>query len=245
MGKMRLREGGTLPHDDTFIVEAFDSTISYLEEIGSGQMWGSQPFSEKEGFVEETAKDVRTSEKYRTTGEGDALRVFLAEVVVEPSAMPLSNSTTQPPGPRYWAADDGTRMISVGAVFVRENWLPEHVKSQFHVNAIRTELEGNEGFVYLDVLVTDFRTGHQRKGAGEALVRKAKDYGLEKGMKALYVDAWAGNGRRLVEFYEKQGFSIVSDFEMKRANGTIWQGTLLRAELEGLKRDIDSKGNEE
>ncbi|GKT91568.1 acetyltransferase [Colletotrichum tofieldiae] len=226
MGKMRLREGGTLPHDDTFIVEAFDSTISYLEEIGSGQMWGSQPFSEKEGFVEETAKDVRTSEKYRTTGEGDALRVFLAEVVVEPSAMPLSNSTTQPPGPRYWAADDGTRMISVG-----------------RCSSARIGYLNMSSLSFTSMLSAP--SWRETRGSGEALVRKAKDYGLEKGMKALYVDAWAGNGRRLVEFYEKQGFSIVSDFEMKRANGTIWQGTLLRAELEGLKRDIDSKGNEE
>ncbi|KZL86096.1 kinesin motor domain-containing protein [Colletotrichum incanum] len=245
MNKLRLREGGVLPYDDTFIVEAFDSTISYLEAIGSGQMWGSQPFSEKEGFVEETAKDVRTSEKYRTTGEGDALRVFLAEVVVEPSAKPPPNSATKPPGPRYWTADDGTCMISVGAVFIRENWLPGHIKSQFQVDAIRTELKGNEGFVYLDVLVTDFRTGHHRKGAGEALVRQAKDYGLKKGMKTLYVDAWAGNGMKLVEFYEKQGFSVVSDFEMKRANGTVWPGTLLRVGLEGFEWDIDSKDNDE
>ncbi|GKT43061.1 uncharacterized protein ColSpa_03242 [Colletotrichum spaethianum] len=245
MAKLRLREGGVLPHDDTFIVEAFDSTISYLEAIGSGGMWGSRLFSETEGFMEETAEDIRKSERYRTTGEGDALRIFIADVGVEPSAIPLPNSTTKPPGPRYWTADDGTRMLSVGVAFVRENWLPGHVKSQFHVDAIRTELQGNEGFVYLDVLVTDFRTGHHRKGAGEALVRKAKDYGLEKKMKVLYVDAWAGNGRKLVEFYEKLGFSIVADFEMKRANGTIWPGTLLRIGLDVMERSADSEAGEE
>ncbi|KAK1984997.1 acetyltransferase [Colletotrichum cereale] len=242
MNKLRIRGAGSLPHDDAYIVGAFDSTLAYLEAIGSGQMWGSQPFSEKEGFLEETAADVRTSERYRATGEGDALRIFMADAEVERSASPLPNGNSRPAaGPRYWTADDGTRMLSVGVVFVRDDWLPGHVKSQFHIDAIRSELEGREGYVYLDVLLADFRTGQHRKGAGEALVKQARDYGLSKGMKTLYVDAWAGNGRKLVEFYEKQGFSIVADFEMKRANGTTWPGTLMRVGLEGEERNEDSR----
>lgn len=34
-------------------------------------------------------------------------------------------------------------------------------------------------------------------------------------------------------FYEQQGFSVVAEFMMKRANGTIWPGTILRMELDG------------
>ncbi|KAK2060334.1 acetyltransferase [Colletotrichum caudatum] len=236
MNKLRIRGAGALPNDDAYIVEAFDSTVPYLEAIGSGDMWGPRLFSEKEGFREETAADVQASERYRATGEGEALRIFIADAEVEPSS---SSAATLPAqsgvddlgwraGLRYWTAEDGARMLQVGVAFVRDNWLPGHVKSQFHVDAIRAELEGREGFVYLDVLVTDFRTGGHRKGAGEALVKQARDYGLEKGAKTLYVDAWAGNGRKLVEFYGKLGFSIVADFEMKRANGSIWPGSLLR-----------------
>lgn len=197
MSKIRVRDGGVVPHDAPFIVEAFDSTIPHLAAIGSGEMWGSL-FSEKEGFVEETADDVKKSEAYRTTEEGEALRIFVAEVDVEPAAAPFPHSAAECPGLRYRTVDDGTRMLSVGAAFIRDNWLPGHVESQFHVDAIRAELEGNAGFVYIDVLVSDFRTGHHRKGAGEALLRRAVDYGLEKGMKALYVDAWAGNEEKLV-----------------------------------------------
>ncbi|KAJ0166892.1 hypothetical protein CTA2_5388 [Colletotrichum tanaceti] len=231
MSKVRVRDGGVVPHDAPFIVEAFDSTVPHLAAIGSGEMWGS-PFSEKEGFAEETADDVRKSDKYRTTGEGEALRIFVAEVNVEPgAAAPFPDSAAERPGLRYRTADDGTRMLSVGAAFVRDNWLPGHVESQFHVDAIRAELEGNAGFAYMDVLVSDFRTGHHRKGAGEALLRRAVDYGLEKGMKALYVDAWAGNERKLVGWYERQGFTAVADFGMKRGNGTTWPGALMRMSL--------------
>ncbi|EFQ25621.1 acetyltransferase [Colletotrichum graminicola] len=244
MNKLRIREAGALPQDDAYIVEVFDSTLPYLEAMGSHGMWGSRPFSEKEGFREQTARDVRASERYRARGEGEALRIFIADAEVQPSsAAPLlipSGGDDEPrrhAGLRYWTGDDGALLLSVGAVFVRDNWLPGHVKSQFHVDAIRAELEGKEGFVYLDVLVTDFRTGHERQGAGEALVKQARDYGLERGAKTLYLDAWAGNGRKLVEFYRKLGFSIVADFEMKRANGTIWPGTLMRVGLEGSERN--------
>ncbi|KAK2023358.1 acetyltransferase [Colletotrichum zoysiae] len=250
MNKLRIRGAGALPRDDAYIVEAFDSTVPYLEAIGSGEMWGPRLFSEKEGFREETAADVRASERYQAAGEGEALRIFIADAEVEPSSSSSSSAvaplrpqsgvddTGRRAGLRYWTAEDGARMLSVGAAFVRGNWLPGHVKSQFHVDAIRAELEGREGFVYLDVLVTDFRTGGHRKGAGEALVKQARDYGLERGAKTLYVDAWAGNGRKLVEFYGKLGFSIVADFEMKRANGSIWPGTLMRLDST-RKRDSE------
>ncbi|KAK1996695.1 acetyltransferase [Colletotrichum falcatum] len=237
MNKLRIREAGTIPHDDAYIVDVFDSTLPYLEAIGSGEMWGARPFSDKEGFREATAADVRASERYQATGEGEALRIFIADAEADQSssaAAPMpSGGDDDAAGLRYWIAEDGARMLSVGAAFVRDDWLPGHVKSQFHVEAVGAEMEGREGFVYLDVLITDFRTGRHRKGAGEALVKRAKDYGLERGAKTLYLDAWAGNGRKLVEFYGKLGFSIVADFEMKRANGTtIWPGTLMRLGLE-------------
>ncbi|KAK1594560.1 acetyltransferase [Colletotrichum navitas] len=248
MNKLRIRGAGALHQDDAYIVEVFDSTLPYLEAIGSGGMWGSRPFSEKEGFREQTAADVRASERYRARGEGEALRIFIADAEVEPSSaaaaaapLPLPSGSDDEPrrhaGLRYWTADDGALLLSVGAAFVRDDWLPGHVKSQFHVDAIRAELEGKEGFVYLDVLITDFRTGHERKGAGKALVKQARDYGLERGAKTLYLDAWAGNGRKLVKFYRNLGFSIVADFGMKRANGTIWPGTLMRVGLEGSERN--------
>ncbi|OHE90631.1 acetyltransferase [Colletotrichum orchidophilum] len=205
MIKTNIRDGGLVPHDAAFIVEAFDSTLAPLAAFGSGEMWGSKPFSEKEGFTEETLNDVETSERYRATGEGDALRVFIAEVEVgpsAPSAIAPHDAGQEEPGLRYRVADDGKRYLSVGTAVVRTNWLPGHVKAQFDRENIRDALEGKNDFVYLDVMVTDYRTGHHRKGVGEALIRRVKEYGVEEGMQVLYVDAWAGNKRKLIRFYE-------------------------------------------
>ncbi|KAF6804595.1 hypothetical protein CMUS01_14814 [Colletotrichum musicola] len=224
MAAIHIRDAGISPDDAAFIVEAFDSTLPHLAAVGSGGMWGSQPFSEKDAFAEETAKDVKTSLEYQATGEGDALRIFVAEVEVGTEATPHA-------GLRYRTADDGRRYLSVGAAFVREEWLPDHVKGQFDVEEVRTELEGREGFVFLDVLVADCRTGGMRQGAGEALVTRACEHGVEKGKKILYLDAWSGNDRKLVRYYERLGFTAVAGFELKRAGKTTWPDTILRKDL--------------
>ncbi|KXH50115.1 acetyltransferase [Colletotrichum nymphaeae SA-01] len=234
---MNVRDAGLASHDAEFIVEAFDSTLAPLAAMGSGAMWGSQPFSQKDGFVEENLKDVAASERYQTTGEGDAFRIFIAEVEVESpaatGAITPHDAGQDEPGLRYRTAEDGKRYVSVGAAFVRTNWLPGHVMRQFDKEEkIRDELEGKkDGFVYLDVIVTDYRTGRYRKGAGEALIRRVKEYGVEEGMQVLYVDAWAGNEKKLNRFYERQGFVVVDDFTFARTDKHAWLGTLMRLDL--------------
>ncbi|KAI8152241.1 hypothetical protein K4K49_009793 [Colletotrichum sp. SAR 10_70] len=64
MAKITIRDASTAEDDVAFIVAAFDSTLAPLAALGSGAMWGSTPFSQKDGFVEETIKDLRTSERY-------------------------------------------------------------------------------------------------------------------------------------------------------------------------------------
>ncbi|KAL0935418.1 acetyltransferase [Colletotrichum truncatum] len=226
MEKIQIRDAGVSEDDAAFIVEAFDSTLPHLTAIGSSGMWGLTPFSQKDGFTEETIKDVRDSCTHRLTGEGEALRIFIAEVEVS-----RSDDETPHAGLRFRTDDNGTRYLSVGAAFVRENWVPGHLEAQFHVDGIRAELEGREDFVFLDVLVTDYRAGELRKGAGEVLMKKAGEFGVERGKKVLYLDAWSGNERKLVRFYEQRGFNVVAEFEINRANGTTWPGALLKREL--------------
>ncbi|KAI8305346.1 hypothetical protein K4K61_005361 [Colletotrichum sp. SAR11_59] len=134
MAKITIRDASTAEDDVAFIVAAFDSTLAPLAALGSGAMWGSTPFSQKDGFVEETIKDVQTSE----------------------------------------------------------------------------------------------RTGGLRKGAGEALLGWAGKHAVEKGLREVYLDAWAGNGGQLVRFYERHGFRFVADFEMTRGDGSIWPGALVK-----------------
>ncbi|KAF4834475.1 hypothetical protein CGCTS75_v003462 [Colletotrichum tropicale] len=224
MAKIIIRDASTAEDDVAFIVAAFDSTLAPLAALGSGAMWGSTPFSQKDGFVEETIKDVQTSERYQATGEGEeALRIFVAEVELEDGTEAGAGV-----GLRCREAGDGRRYLPVGMAMVREEWVPGHVKNHFHVEKIREALEGRKDFVYVDVLISDFRTGGLRKGAGEALLGRAGKYAVEKGMKEVYIDAWAGNGGGLVRYYEKHGFKFVAGFEMTRGNGTSWPGTLMK-----------------
>ncbi|KAI8253292.1 hypothetical protein K4K56_008720 [Colletotrichum sp. SAR 10_98] len=163
MAKVTIRDASTAEDDVTFIVAAFDSTLAPLAALGSGAMWGSTPFSQKDGFVEGTVKDVRTSERYRATGEGEeALRIFVAEVELE----------------------------------------------------VGTE--------------AGLRTEGLRKGAGEALLGWTRKHAVEKGLREVYLDAWAGNGGGLVRYYERHGFRFVAEFEMTRGDGTIWPGALMK-----------------
>src|SRR5687767_9048908 len=68
------------PEDTAFIIAAFDSTLPHLASIGSGSQWGSQRWSEKEDFPKLVQKYIEDSEVHRTTGEGENIRVFIAEV---------------------------------------------------------------------------------------------------------------------------------------------------------------------
>ncbi|EQB58365.1 acetyltransferase [Colletotrichum gloeosporioides Cg-14] len=157
MAKITIRDASTAEDDVAFIVAAFDSTLAPLAALGSGAMWGSTPFSQKDGFVEETIKDVRTSERYRATGEAEeALRIFVAEVELE-------DGTGAGAGLRCREAGDGRRKHAV-----------------------------------------------------------------EKGLREVYLDAWAGNDGGLVRYYEKHGFRFVAEFDMKRGDGSIWPGALVK-----------------
>ena len=58
MHTFHIRDAETSLDDGKFIVDAFDSTLPYLTTIGSGEQWGSVPFSERTGFVQETLDSV-------------------------------------------------------------------------------------------------------------------------------------------------------------------------------------------
>ncbi|KAK1965193.1 hypothetical protein LY78DRAFT_681911 [Colletotrichum sublineola] len=189
MNELRIREAGTILNNDSYIAKASDSTIPYLEAIGSGDMWarGGSPSGRGMGH----------------------LLIFIADAEVELGPLALQSPFLSfararlDPAPahlRYWNTDDEMSMLSVGVLLVCDDRLPGHIKRQIlHTDAIPAEL-----------------TGHQHKRTGEALLKQAKDYGLERGANTLYLDVRARNGRKLVEFVRKQGFSIVVDYEHTR-----------------------------
>jgi len=191
MRTLLTRDAETSPGDGQFIVDAFDSTLPYLTSIGSGEQWGSVPFSERPGFIQETLDSVSQSEEFCRTGTGEAIRVLLCEFEITQELLPT--------GSRIRTDDSGNLVCSVGTAVLRENWIPSYISEHITLNDRLAEQRLKDGFIYLEVMVTDYRLGLYRRGAGAALIQAAKEYGKLKGKKILYVDAWAGNGRRLVQ----------------------------------------------
>ncbi|KAK8054668.1 hypothetical protein PG994_009735 [Apiospora phragmitis] len=194
---LHMREAGLLPNDAEFLVAAFDSTLPYLQSIGGGEMWGQVPFSEKDGFLAETQESITKSQSYSQTGAGDKVRVFIAEVeigVEEPTETGLHTRV----------GADGRVWLAVVAACVREGWVPDYIRSQSHLRLPTVDEEEEEGaasggFAYLEVMGADHRTGRHHRGAGAALLQLIKQHYKEKGSGTMYVDAWAGNGRKLVK----------------------------------------------
>jgi hypothetical protein len=190
-----VRDAGTVEGDGPFIISAFDAALPFLDSIGSHEQWGSTPFSHREGWAEETLQQIRDSEHYRLkgAGDGDALRIFIVE-----REWPAGGAETLDAGQAHSrVAVDGRRFLSVGFAFVRENWVPSYITSQRHLHIGDAE---RGSVVYLEVMVSDSRVGSLRRGAGAALIRSIRDYSRSRQKKALYVDGWAGNEKKLIKF---------------------------------------------
>lgn len=87
-------------------------------------------------------------------------------------------------------------------------------------------------YVFLKVLVSDYRAGPLRKGAGATLVQAIRDYVKEVGKKTVYVDCYAGNDGGLVKFYEAQGFKTVGEFEFEKEGGVKWPSKFLQMAID-------------
>ncbi|KAM3502014.1 hypothetical protein MY11210_009197 [Beauveria gryllotalpidicola] len=168
--KFYVRLASLEGHDAQFIIASFDSTLPHLAAIGSAEMWGEQLFSEREGFAQETIESVQKSED-----PDSASKIFIAE--------------TQKTG-----FTDGVERVRVGSATVREDSMPayitEHEKMKPHV-------QGANNFLFLEVLIADYRTDGLHKGVGTCLLEYIQRYGRERSKKTLYVDCWSGNGGKL------------------------------------------------
>jgi GNAT superfamily N-acetyltransferase len=190
--KFRIRDAVPSPAntDAQFITSAFDSCIPHLASIGSATQWGTTPLSSaRPDFITRHITSIADAEKYRLSGSGQPVRVLIAEALVP--------STTG-------EGEGEDRYVPVGAATLRGGYFPSYVSGQEHLREVTGKaLAGEEGgFMYLDILVTDFSeaTKAYRKGAGAALVEFAREWaGRELGLGIMYVDCWAGNGGKLVK----------------------------------------------
>ncbi|KAL3961492.1 hypothetical protein ACCO45_003015 [Purpureocillium lilacinum] len=294
-----IRNAGLWPHDADFMIAAFDSTIPHLAAGGNAGQWGVEPFSRKDGFIQETHDDVRLSEEDRLTGKGDPVRTFIAEVRVDDGnstsnnsngnddggdgkgATVASNQMVLPaiPSPlRTSPSPSGATFLPVGLITIRDGAFSRHVSSNAQLRPYTQQAKaeharatsggsssgsdsgshsgsgcgsnrgsssgrgsgsssgsrgggGGGGFIYVDVVVTDFRTGKRRAGAGAALLQAAKEYARDRGRRSVYIDCWTGGTGKLVPYYQRLGFKPIQDFGVKRKDATVWTGKFLRYDL--------------
>ncbi|TGJ79582.1 hypothetical protein E0Z10_g9178 [Xylaria hypoxylon] len=204
--------------DIQFIVDAFDASIPQLASIGSGGQWGSEPFSERSN-IGEKIKIFEQAQRYQLTGEGDPIRIFVIEAEIPSSAV-----DELPASVRVRADDTGKNFLAVGSVMLSEGMYPPYLRPYFDKDTIKKELDGTRDYIYLEALITDYRTGPWRKGAGAALIEHSRQFCHERGKPILYVDSYGGNDRKLVKYYEAQGFLVVDDFEPLKPDGSKWPG---------------------
>ncbi|KAH7074196.1 hypothetical protein FB567DRAFT_191426 [Paraphoma chrysanthemicola] len=215
-----IRDASLAEGDDVFITSVFDASLPYLESIGSQAQWGSIPFSQRADWIEETKQQIQESQRNRISDVTDALHVLILEaefVEQETVARDLKDMHSR-------VSKDGRCYVSVGFAFARGSWFPTYLPA-----AIISQLEQTrEESLYVEVMVSDSRTKDTFRGAGAALLQELQKYAHSCGKKALYLDGWAGNDRKLIRYYEQQGFQKVEDFSLPRKNKDPWLGSLMQ-----------------
>ncbi|TRX88048.1 hypothetical protein FHL15_011050 [Xylaria flabelliformis] len=168
--EIHVRSASLGGSDIEFIMAAWDSTLPFLASIGAGEMWGDEPFSQRQGQQQEIVEIIRQSEE---DPRNDSRRLLVAEV----------NTPTE-----------GTaENVLVGAAMVRDA-LPYYLLER---PELKGEIEKADSLLFIEVLITDHRAHRRHRGAGAALVEAIKRRARSGGKSAVYVDAWAGNGRKL------------------------------------------------
>ncbi|KAI1842668.1 hypothetical protein JX265_002726 [Neoarthrinium moseri] len=215
---LRIRSARSTGHDAQFVVAAWDSTLPYLASIGAGEMWGGQPFSQREGFEEEIKDVVLKSEE---DDWNDSRRLLMAEVETP--------------------VDGTSNIVPVGAALIRDT-LPYYLTER---QELKSEIEKKRSLLFIEVIISDHRSQPRYRGTGAALVEAIKRRALEKGKDVVYLDAWAGNGRKLNRqvYYEGLGFRNVGDFHLTRNNGSTWPGTLYCIDINTSNAQVAEAGS--
>ncbi|OAX85183.1 hypothetical protein ACJ72_00450 [Emergomyces africanus] len=225
MSQILIRYASSM-EDAKHIVTAFDSTLPHLEAKGSGQQWGSQPLSERPDKVELMNTTLKGFLEYKVTGEGDYVEVFIAEVEVDPA-----DPAMQPEADAIIrTSEDGKRFVQTGALVTTAVFV-NYVCDAEEARSIVEEAQQEKSFIYIRALVSDYRAGPLRKGAGAALIEHAKVKAREQGKKSIFVDCFGGNGSLLVKFYETTGFRVVAAFDLQKPNDAPWPCRLLKMDV--------------
>ncbi|KAI1262287.1 acetyltransferase [Xylariaceae sp. FL1019] len=214
--------------DGQFLLDAFDAALPALAARGSGAQWGSTPYPDlPPDQQEKRTLIVRQAWRFQATGEGNPIRLFVAEKEITPEE---ADSFKEPVHIRD--DEDGKKFLAVAFVRLAEDLLPDYIAALSESReSMKNELVGKKDYVYLEALIADFRTGEYRKGAGGALIKFAKEYCLEKQKPTLYLDSWAGNEGTLIKYYRSHGFSVFDEFRVTKPDGSEWHGAVYRLDV--------------
>ncbi|KAI0438332.1 hypothetical protein F4803DRAFT_101580 [Xylaria telfairii] len=102
-------------------------------------------------------------------------------------------------------------------------------KAPAYVHSVLPEQDESDPFVYLAYLISNRHAGEERKGAAAALIAFAKEHVHSVGLNRICLDCWRGNDRKLVRYYESQGFRLVKDFTVTEKDD--WPGCVLEMRL--------------
>jgi hypothetical protein len=190
MTEFHLRHASSL-EDADYILAALDSSLPQLELKGSGQQWGMQPMSERPEKVEVVRNAVRDALLYREKGEGVYVEAFIAEAETKPVILSEAEAIVR-------TSEDGKSLVQTGTM-VTTDVFNGYLRDMEGLRSVVEEAERKKDFLFVKLLVSDYRAGQARKGAGAALVERVRRRAGELGKKSVYVDCWGGNGGKLVK----------------------------------------------
>lgn len=165
--QFHIRNASSGNNDAQFIIAAWDSTLPYLASIGASEMWGSQPFSQREGSQQEITDIILKSEEDH---KNDTRRLLVAEIETPTD-----------------------EVVQVGAAIIRDA-LPDYLIQCPQLKLVTDKMSS---LLYIEVLISDHRFQQRYRGAGAGLIEAIKRRAQEGGKDAVYVDVWAGNERKL------------------------------------------------
>ncbi|KXJ87462.1 hypothetical protein Micbo1qcDRAFT_167470 [Microdochium bolleyi] len=231
---------GTLA-DEAHILDLFDSAIEYLPTIGSGDQWGPQLFSKQQSRQEGLSRIVTASvENQKNASPGDLFDMSRDNIpharilVAESTPTTSGGAVVGQKGVEKGEEEDGEAPAVRVAGLAYQDFVPPNMAANEQYRPSADMINAREGkFVYVWVLVSNFRVdAERRKGGGSALLGRTIELAKAHGKKWVYVDCWTGNDRKLVQYYERQGFSLVKDFLFEKPDGSMWPGSLLELDVE-------------
>jgi len=183
--------------DAEYIIAALDSSLPHLARIGSSQQWGAQPMSERPEQLDMIRNAVRDALAHRVSGgEGAYVEVFIAETEV---AQAGSSGVPENEGAIVRKAEDGEgRFVQTAGAIVNAVFT-SYLRDREELRGVLAEAEGKRNFLFFKALVSDYRAGPLRKGAGAALIEYVRRRAGELGKECVYLDCFGGNGGKLVK----------------------------------------------